>query len=473
MPAKQRAQLSFLCYRFSALTLLLCSVFLLSALSWTLASVTDGYVVKVESATVYLDWGATSGVALGDQFEIYREGEELKHPVTGASLGRSESVLGQGVLESIQKKVSTGKLFQSKQDLKAGDRTRHKAAAPAAAQPTVVPAALGLASVMVPLLPKETWRSEPIKQEAMGLAVADVDGDGEKEVVVAYRDQLEVFRWNSTKLESVAVYQSRSYRNFLAVGTADLENVGHELIFASLFVEGNRRARTVVLELSSGALREVGRMDGFVRAMDRMDGRRDLVWQDLSMSRELRVRQPSLVVKKDQTFTNGPALKLPRALNDDQLFGYTWGDWDADGVEDFAFLQSGERLRTLFRDAKWSSREVYGGTKADFSWEGEQMGSLYPRLLSYRAEPGKSQLLVPHNIQASPIRLARLKIYKESELVSLAWNGLEMAPQWKLPVAGLLADFVVADAMGQGRSQLWIAAVGSGHKTILLSYWLP
>ncbi len=222
-----------------------------------------------------------------------------------------------------------------------------------------------------------------------------------------------------------------------------------------------------------GTLTEVDRMDGFTRAFDRIGGKREVVWQGPSMSRELRIRQPAIVQKKDSKFKEGELVRLPRALQDEQLFGYAWGDWDHDGTEDFAVLQSGERLRLFFKDAKWSTREVYGGSRADFNWEQEQIGTLYPRLLSGVGSDGKNQLLVPHNIPATPIRLARLKIYKQSELVSLKWNGLEMAPAWILPISGALMDFGVADLTASGKPQLWVAAVGAGDKTILLSYQLP
>src|SRR5882724_3160563 len=90
------------------------AVFLLSALCFLLsdlnAAVPDGYVVKVDSTTVYLDWGKASGVAAGDQFKVYREGEPLKHPVTGEILGKSETDMGQGVIDAIEEKFSTGKL---------------------------------------------------------------------------------------------------------------------------------------------------------------------------------------------------------------------------------------------------------------------------------------------------------------------------------------------------------------------------
>jgi hypothetical protein len=271
----------------------------------------------------------------------------------------------------------------------------------------------------------------------------------------------------------MAVFKGHGYSNYLAVETADIDGAGHDKIFATLFYQGSNRARTVVLDYAQGALTEVGHVAGFVRAVEHADGKRQLLCQDLSMARELRVRQPAPLLKSGKGYREGDAIKLARALNDDQLFGFAWGDWDGDGAEDLALLQGGERLRLFFKDAKWSSDERYGGNKADFSWEGGQFGSVYPRLLALKSGTGKMQLLVPHNIQFSPIRLTRLKIFKDAEIVDLGWNGLEMAPVWKLPVAGMVADFGVGDALQRGSAQLWLAAIGAGDKTLLIAYQLP
>src|SRR5437660_3953141 len=86
----------------------------------SLGAIADGYVVKADSATVYLDWGKSSGVAAGDQFSIYRSGEPLKHPVTGEILGQSEENLGQGVVDHVEGKFSTGKLVETKGLIKPG-----------------------------------------------------------------------------------------------------------------------------------------------------------------------------------------------------------------------------------------------------------------------------------------------------------------------------------------------------------------
>lgn len=439
-------------------------------------AVSDGYVVKADNGSVFLDWGQASGVAVGDQFDVYHEGEELKHPVTGASLGKAQTVLTSGVLESIQEKFSTAKLLDNKAVVKAGDRTRHKSSAapvPAAAAPAGVPTPANASPVSATPVPKELWRSAPISREATGLASGDLDGDGKPELAVAYRNQIEIYRWDGKALESVALLDSKKYRNVLALEIADVGAIGKPSLFASLYIEGNKRARTIEFVLDGKTLKEVSRVDGFVRAFDRANGTRELLWQDLSLSREMRIRQPASILRKNNSLSEGPVVKLPRALSDQQLFGFAWGDWDKDGVEDFAVLQSGEKLRMFFKDAKWSARDAYGGTNLDFSWEDEQIGSVSPRLLSRKIEGQPDQLLVPHNISATPIRLARLKIFKQGEILGFSWNGLEMAPQWILPVSGAIADFNVSDVTGQGAPQLWVAAVGSGDKTVLLSYQLP
>src|SRR5688572_10805961 len=129
------------------------------------AAVGDGYVVKADSTSVYLDWGSSSGVAQGDQFDIYRSGEELKHPVTKEVLGRSEEHIAQGVLESVQAKFSIGKVLTSSKTLRVGDRTRYTAVAAAVPVAAVAaPVANGASNPLA--VPQELWRSDTTKREA-------------------------------------------------------------------------------------------------------------------------------------------------------------------------------------------------------------------------------------------------------------------------------------------------------------------
>jgi hypothetical protein len=73
---------------------------LLNAIDFALQRITDGIirglaglewstsVTSVEGDKLYLNAGKSTGLKLEDALEIYSPGKEVKHPVTGVSLGR-------------------------------------------------------------------------------------------------------------------------------------------------------------------------------------------------------------------------------------------------------------------------------------------------------------------------------------------------------------------------------------------------
>ena len=54
----------------------------------------QGLVVEVDGNRVLVDLGARQGAYEGMELEVHREGEEIKHPVTGQLLGRRDVRLG-------------------------------------------------------------------------------------------------------------------------------------------------------------------------------------------------------------------------------------------------------------------------------------------------------------------------------------------------------------------------------------------
>jgi len=441
----------------------------IASVSW---SVTDGYVVKVDSATVYIDWGTASGVKTGDQFSIYRSGDELKHPVTKESLGRAETTVGQGVIEHVAEKHSTGRVWQPKEDLRAADRVR-LLATPIAPAGTGTTAAAGDASVLPTSGLKEIWRSKPLEGNPRALAIGDVDGDKQADVVVATTDQLEFFSWKDGALVSRATFANRRYPRWM---TVDIANVsGKNQIFATHFQDGVARAKVIVVEWNGKELVETGSLDGFSRVFPRLDGTAPLYTQQLSMSRELRLNDPRRATVDGGKFKSKDTVKFRQKISDDQLFGYAFGDWDKDGTEDEVYLQRGERLRFFLKEAKVTAADIYGGTKNDFTYthEKDTPASVYPRLVSWTSASGQPLLLAPHNIPKLGIRFTYLKVFDKSEIVALGWTGSEMAPIWKLAMAGYLADFGVGDVSNAGAPQLWTALDAGGDKTVLIAYALP
>jgi len=66
----------------------------------------EGLVVGVDDNAVYLDLGESRGAQVGQEFTIFRKGDEFRHPLTRKVLGRYEDVLGYAQIRQVQPRFS-------------------------------------------------------------------------------------------------------------------------------------------------------------------------------------------------------------------------------------------------------------------------------------------------------------------------------------------------------------------------------
>ena len=66
----------------------------------------EGVVVGFEGGSLYLDLGQGGGAQPGQEFTIFRKGEEFRHPLTRKVLGRYEEVLGYAQVRTVQARFS-------------------------------------------------------------------------------------------------------------------------------------------------------------------------------------------------------------------------------------------------------------------------------------------------------------------------------------------------------------------------------
>jgi len=80
-------------------------------------------VIKKGSKEVYTDIGASTKTRRHTGVILCRKGDEIKHPVTGKSLGQDIIKLGEGFIEEIQEGFSKVKLSDKlkEQDVKIKD----------------------------------------------------------------------------------------------------------------------------------------------------------------------------------------------------------------------------------------------------------------------------------------------------------------------------------------------------------------
>ncbi|HXJ83000.1 MAG TPA: VCBS repeat-containing protein [Candidatus Methylomirabilis sp.] len=83
----------------------------------------QGEVVEVRDATLTLAVGKKDGARQGLEVELFREGREIRHPKTGAVLGKTEEALGRTRIADAQEAFSLAPVPNGS-DVKPGDRFR-------------------------------------------------------------------------------------------------------------------------------------------------------------------------------------------------------------------------------------------------------------------------------------------------------------------------------------------------------------
>lgn len=66
----------------------------------------EGRVAMVKNNIVYINYGRTGGVNLGDQFSVYKEGESIIDPETGLMLGSEKTLFGKVEIINVDEKFS-------------------------------------------------------------------------------------------------------------------------------------------------------------------------------------------------------------------------------------------------------------------------------------------------------------------------------------------------------------------------------
>ena len=83
----------------------------------------DGDVLEVTGQAVTLSLGRKDNLVAGIELSVYREGRELRHPRTGALLGRTEQAVGRVLVEQVFEGYSAARVTQGS-EVRPGDRAR-------------------------------------------------------------------------------------------------------------------------------------------------------------------------------------------------------------------------------------------------------------------------------------------------------------------------------------------------------------
>jgi hypothetical protein len=362
------------------------------------------------------------------------------------------------------------------------DRARHLETAWISSRTGATLAATRTPLVRASYPPRFAWeqtpeleRRHPIDGPVRGLALADLDGDGRVELVVADERVVTVYRWQEQTGPTPAGIEYRAAGTILSMDAGDVNGTGRAQIVVVDYRGGFQPVGSVVLELAGDRLRPLHEVGGrFLRIvpagrerwlLEQRAGDREpfegsvwrLVWREGRYRDEARIRVPagvSIYGLALLRLTGGPELDVVALLPEDRL-----GVWTA----------KGQRL--------WTSADSYGGSVVAFPWatQGEPrdqidvIGRISGRLIPLAADGPEPEILVAENLL--PVgtqfrtllpRLAPLA-YNEGRMHRLRWREGGLQRVWQSrTTSGYIGDFAYGDLDADGTPEVIVAVVSRG-----------
>ncbi len=420
-----------------------------------------GYVVKTAGAQVWLDLTAGDGAAPGRGFQIYEEGEGIKHPITGEYLGQAETQVAAGKIEEVAEKFSVGRLDAPAARLKAGQRARLTSLAPAPAAPAQGPR-LGEAALRAP---RTRGASLPFVVTAM--AVADFDGTGQPQIVLSEAKAFRLYAYPAAQSAPLAQGEiAGTGARIVSLEAADLDADKKAELFVSVYNEAFRRLETSVYRLSAGKWVKTADLPFLVRSHQDAKGGRLVASQQIQDDKTFPFGAVYPLLYKDGRYAQGrPALNPKRA---DWLYGFTYAQLDAAGEPAALYLTKVNSLRAQFANGHWRSSEGFGQSPIRVRWHDKLLEFHPPMLATYDAK-GFDKLYIVRNLAMLGGLATPFGLFNGGELHAESWTGVAFETAWKAELGGSSPGFALVEPEA-GRKELVVAVAGSTGKSAVWTF---
>lgn len=420
-----------------------------------------GYVVRADSATVWLDLTAADGAAAGRAFEIYVEGPELRHPVTGTSLGHVETRVGGGHIIDVSAQYSTGRLDDG--TALTGQRVKFTGAA--AATPTSAASSDDDAPGDAPRR-KPKSRGAALDFSVVGMAVGDFDGIGRPEVALASENRVYLYAYPAADAKSLAEIEvTGTGARVLGLEAGTLDGDARASLFVSVYDSAFQRFETRVFKLESGKWLKTAELPFLTRGYQDDAGARVLATQQVVDDSSFPFGRIYPLIDKDGRYAQGPTpLKLRRA---DWLFGFS--DAKLGGEDATVLTTPSHALRVQFDKGQWRTPDDgYGQTPVRVRWGQRLLEFEPPMAVAYGAD-GSAVVYAVRNMAALGGFGSPFGLFNRGEVTSKRWDGLGLQNVWRAALTGCAQGLALAEP-APGRRELLIAVRGAAGRSSVWVY---
>ena len=322
------------------------------------------------------------------------------------------------------------------------------------------------------------WRSQSFSMHIKGLAVGDVDADGNNETVFIGDDILEIYRHAGGRFQKLAEIKAETSNTFYSVDVADINENGKAEIFITAEESLSfKSASSTDKSLRSFVMEWTGKE--FVKIVDKakwyyrvihVPKRGDILVGQQRGFDSIFTRGVDILVWENGGYEPAGKQKLPRYAN---VFSFTLGDVMNNGQEMTVAFDRSDYLRIIDTDGneQWKSASALGGNRIYFEYPMENTSSRSAPLagqmemehfyLSQRVlvvdfdQDGKNEVIVANNKDTMGNYLSRLRSFNSGHIECLFWDTLGLYPRWRTrTVSGYIGDYAVADFDNDGSPEL-------------------
>ncbi len=308
------------------------------------------------------------------------------------------------------------------------------------------------------------WMSPSLRGEPTGIAVTDLDNDGQNEIVVAMLSSIHIAKNLQGEYKPVADLDLPTGLTLLSLDSLDLDNNGLPELYITASREGE--LQSLVIEYTGGSLQTTIREIGwYLRVAEMADKGLVLLGQRKGQGEKHFEGKPFQVQRQADQLVAGEEISLPDYVN---IFSFV-SFKDADNQMLYAYLTETDYLKVARPSGEvlWESGDYFGGTEIFLTPKGyggnelDQLIYIRPRLMLNSA----GEILVTQNDGLRTLQ--RFRRFKESRLIALTWNGHSLVENWRTSDQnGYLNDFTLADADNDGADEI-VMAIKFKHKGMI------
>jgi len=348
-----------------------------------------------------------------------------------------------------------------------------------------------------PLDRKTFWKSQQFSNQFRGIDIGDVNGDNLNETVFIDPNNIFIYQKKGDAFKLIQQLAGKKYDNYISLDVADINGNGIKEIIVSSY--SGQEVDSFVMEYRNGKFETIAaNLPWFLRVIQNGDSGPILLGQRRGLE------DPFDTPIHEISWSNGKyqearRMKIPQGLS---IYGLTMDKMGASGTEriialnndDYLFIFE-QTLKPLSRvlvfggseELVWKSEEVFGGSnttieqmmKAQSGEADNKTWFINSRILTYDTnKDGKREIIIPKNISSSSRMFQNLKLFTSAEVYNLEWDGLGIVESWKTKkISGYIADYQFKDIDNDGENDIVLALVLSTggaiqERSVIVSYSL-